>query len=105
MLDSKTHLISQSGNLIKISEMKNSEVIGAILYLEKNRDRLKRNRDLQMIDINSNALWVLKESIQEAWEQDPHKWLKSTDTYRALVAEVEKRDIGEFLKLMRKWEG
>lgn len=107
--------VTAEGRRFKAEEMENGHLLNTILFLERNSEKIKRNYDVSLLDLEDSNLTDMmklitgkdvsdKEVIKALWEVDSKVWVRQTKMYKCLINEAEERELLEFLEILREKE-
>lgn len=84
----------------EVSELDNSHLINILLKLEREMYRNKTAFELFVLDHSSDTLLKPIYEITELAKMEPRAWLEETPIWKSLNSELEKRNLGEYYKIV-----
>jgi len=84
----------------EISELENSHLINILLKLEREVCKNKTAFELFVLDHSSDKLLKPIYEITELAKMEPKAWLEETPIWRVLNAELKKRKLEEYYKIV-----
>ena len=84
----------------EVSELDNSHLINILLKLEREMYRNKTAFELFVLDHSSDTLLKPIYEITKLAKMEPRAWLEETPIWKSLNAELEKRNLGEYYKIV-----
>lgn len=84
----------------EVSELDNSHLINILLKLEREVYKNKTAFELFVLDHSSDKLLKPIYEITELAKMEPKAWLEETPIWKSLNAELEKRNLGEYYKIV-----
>lgn len=86
-----------------ISSMDDGHLINTVMMLEKRAMEYKEQFEIYLLGTRrSHPVLEPKFDLMEIARMDEKTWLESTPIYKKLIEELNKRDLGEYLTIVKE---